>query len=78
MDYFIWLIVLNLPKSGSRSFPSGLQKTIPKDAKTLQIKHLQGFLLASKHHIMHQNATKMSVIRCVPKWKNTTHRIAYN
>jgi len=30
---------------------------------------LQGFLLASKHHIMHQNATKMSVIRCVPNGK---------
>jgi hypothetical protein len=53
----------------SKYFPFGLQKTIPKDAKTLQIKSLQGFLFASKHHIMHQNATKMSVIRCVPHGK---------
>jgi len=72
------LTFLNPVKKGSKTFPYGLRKTIPKDAKRLQIKSLQPFFIASKHHIMHQNATKMSVIRCVTKWKITTHRITYN
>jgi hypothetical protein len=42
------LIVLNLLKRGSKSFPWGLQKTIPKDAKSLQIKSLQAFFYCIK------------------------------
>lgn len=44
---------LNLLKRGSKSFPYGLLKTVLKNAKTLQIIHLQGFLLVSKRHFMH-------------------------
>jgi hypothetical protein len=62
------LIILNLRKRGSTSFPSGLQKIISKDAKSLQIKSLQAFFLASKHQNMQRIATKRCVIRCVGEW----------
>jgi hypothetical protein len=60
------------------SFPYGLQKTIPKGAKTLQIKSLQGFLLASKtpYYAPKRNKNERNSVRI--KWKNTTHRIAFN
>jgi hypothetical protein len=39
---------------------------------------IAGFFVSIKHHFMHPIATKKTQIRCVPKWKNATHRIAHN
>jgi len=39
---------------------------------------IAGFFVYIKTHFMHQIATKKAQIWCVPKWKNATHRIAYN